>query len=592
MLYPEELIEEIRIQNDIVDVISGYVRLTKKGNNSFGLCPFHNEKTPSFSVSHDKQIYHCFGCGAGGNVITFIMEYENYSFVEALKFLADRVHIALPEPEVNEEMRKAMLYKQQLIDANREAAKYFYYQLNKDLGKKALEYLNDRGVEPEIRKKFGLGYSPFFRDDLYQYLKGKKFSDSVLVDAGLVIEEKEKSQYHDRFFNRLMFPIFDVHNRVIGFGGRVLGDSMPKYLNSPETKLFDKGKNLYGLNFAKSSRRGFMILAEGYMDVIALHQAGFDNAVASLGTALTPGQSHLLKRYTDEIVISYDGDGAGRNAALKAIGILEASGHTVRVAKMKGYKDPDEVIKNNGKEAYEEILNAAIPSFMFQVEMLEEQYRFDDPESKAKFFQQVANKLVRIDNALKRESYVEAIIQKYRINPKALQTEMEKIGKDIGIATEEKIEIEEAKKVDRKPQSKDAVILAQKNILTIIASHKDIFRAIKPYLKPNEFIDKLYQRVAEIIYKLYDEHEEVLPATIINQFLELDEQKQVSLIFNNSIHVEHQMQFEKMVNESIQILKSAYIDQKSKNITDVADLQELIRLKRELQDLYISLNHG
>lgn len=591
MFYPEELIEEIRLQNDVVEIISQYVRLTRKGNSHFGLCPFHNEKTASFSVVPDKQIYHCFGCGASGNVITFVMEYENYSFVEAVKSLAQRVNISLPEPEISEEMRRAMQYKQQMIDANKEAARYFYHQLNGDIGKKAFEYLEHRGIEKETKTKFGLGFSPFFRDDLYKYLKSKSFSDKVMMDAGLISEEKSKpGEWYDRFFNRVMFPILDVHNRVIGFGGRVLGEGMPKYLNSPETKLFDKSKNLYGLNIARTSRRNNIVLVEGYMDVISLHQAGFDNAVASLGTAFTQGQSNLIKRYTNEVVIAYDSDSAGKNATLKAIPILEAVGLTVRVLKMKDYKDPDDYIKGEGQEAFEKLITTSIPSFIFEIEQLEATYNLEDPEDKTKFYQGIAKKLLQFENQIKRENYVEAMVERYKINPKALNAEMEKIGKDVGIVHQKRDEMVVGKVKSR--LSKDAVIVAQKNILTIVVSHKDIFKAVKPYIKPSEFVDELYLKVAEIIYVLYEENLSINPAMIINKFIELDEQNKVAQIFNNDIKVDNQLQFEKIINESIQILKNAYIDKMSKQITDVEDMQNLIKIKRELQDLYISLNHG
>ncbi|PKM52364.1 MAG: DNA primase [Firmicutes bacterium HGW-Firmicutes-7] len=593
MFYPDELIEEIRYQNDIVEVISQYVRLNKKGSSHFGLCPFHNEKTPSFSVAQDKQIYHCFGCGAGGNVITFVMEYENYSFVEAIKVLADRVNISLPEPEISEEMRKMVQYKQQLYDANKEAAKYFYHQTSAPLGKKAYDYLNDRGIGDETRKKFGLGFSHFFRDDLYQYLTSKGYSDAVLRDSGLVLEDKNKpGELYDRFFNRVMFPIFDIHNRVIGFGGRVLGDGMPKYLNSPETKLFDKSKNLYGLNIARTSRRNNMILVEGYMDVISLHQAGFDNTVASLGTAFTKGQSNLIKRYTSELIIAYDSDNAGVNAILKAIPILEASDISVRVLKMLPYKDPDDFIKGEGPERFEEIIAASIPSFMFEVEQLEAKYNLSDPDHKTKFYQGIARKLVELENEIKRDSYFEAMINRYNMNPKALNSEMEKIGKDVGIVSHKREDASSSEGKIKNRFSKDSIVVAQKNILTFIVSHKDIFEAVRPYIKPSEFVDGLYRQVAEIIFELYEENLEINPAMIINKFVELDQQNNVAQVFNNDVKVENGMQFEKMVNESVQILKNAYIDKMSGQVTEVNDLQELIKVKRELQDLYISLNHG
>ena len=303
MFYPEELIEEVRMKNDIVDVISGYVKLQKKGSSHFGLCPFHNEKSPSFSVSGSKQMYYCFGCGAGGNVFTFIMEYENFSFHEAVKFLADRAGVSLPTQEYSEEMKKKESKRARLLEVNKEAAKYFYYQLRSDRGAVGYKYLRSRQLSDETIKKFGLGFANVTSNDLVKYLKSKGYDDKLIQEAGLASFD-EKYGMHDKFWNRVMFPIQDSNHRVIGFGGRVMGDAKPKYLNSPETMIFDKSRNLYGLNFARSSRKNQFILCEGYMDVIALHQAGFTQAVASLGTAFTAGQANLLRRYTENVLLS------------------------------------------------------------------------------------------------------------------------------------------------------------------------------------------------------------------------------------------------------------------------------------------------
>src|SRR5690554_876613 len=286
MYYPDDIVEEVRIRNDIVNIIGSYIRLKKTGSNHMGLCPFHNEKTPSFSVSPSKQMYHCFGCGVGGNVFTFIMEYENYTFVEALKQLADRVGVQLPEEEYSKEAREKADLRTRLLEVNKEAAKYFYYQLKSDRGQAAYNYLIGRGLSEDLIKQFGLGYSNKYRDDLYQYLKKQGYSDELLKQSGLVTFN-EKYGANDKFWNRVMFPIMDANHRVVGFGGRVMGDGMPKYLNSPETMIFDKSRILYGLNIAKSSRKNSLLVCEGYMDVIALHQAGFNNAVAALGTAYT-----------------------------------------------------------------------------------------------------------------------------------------------------------------------------------------------------------------------------------------------------------------------------------------------------------------
>ena len=358
MYYSDEIIEEVRSRNDIVDVISTYVKLQKKGSSYFGLCPFHNEKSPSFSVSRQKQMYYCFGCGAGGNVFTFLMEYENFTFVEALRYLADRAGVELPKPEYSEEERRRADEKAILLEIQKKAAQYYYVQLKSPQGQQAMNYLKGRKLDDETIKAFGLGYSSKYSNSLYQFLKSQGYQDEMLAKSGLITMD-EKNGPHDKFWNRVMFPIMDANNRVIGFGGRVMGDAKPKYLNSPETPVFDKSRNLYGLNRARTTRKPYFLLCEGYMDVISLHQAGFTNAVASLGTALTPGHASLIKRYVQEVYLTYDSDDAGTRAALRAIPILREAGIQARIIRMEPYKDPDEFIKNLGAEAFEERIRQA-----------------------------------------------------------------------------------------------------------------------------------------------------------------------------------------------------------------------------------------
>ena len=400
MRYPEEVVEEVRMKNDIVDVISGYVKLQKKGSNYFGLCPFHNEKSPSFSVSPSKQMYYCFGCGAGGNVITFVMEYENYSFMEALQMLADRAGVALPKQEYSKEAKEAADLRTALLEINRMAANYYYFQLTNPQGEVGYRYLRDRQLTDDTIRHFGLGFANKTSDDLYRYLRAKGYDDKILKETGLVTIEERGA--HDKFWNRVMFPIMDVNNRVIGFGGRVMGAGEPKYLNSPETKLFDKSRNLYGLNYARLSREKYILICEGYMDVIAMHQAGFTNAVASLGTAFTTQHAALLKRYTDKVVLTYDSDGAGTKAALRAIPILRDVGMSIRVLNMQPHKDPDEFIKNMGAEAFRERIEQARNSFLFEIDVLKRNYEMDDPEQKTGFYNQVAKKLCEFPEALER----------------------------------------------------------------------------------------------------------------------------------------------------------------------------------------------
>ena len=439
MRYPEEVVEEVRMKNDIVDVISGYVKLQKKGSNYFGLCPFHNEKSPSFSVSPSKQMYYCFGCGAGGNVITFVMEYENYSFMEALQMLADRAGVALPKQEYSKEAKEAADLRTALLEINRMAANYYYFQLTNPQGEVGYRYLRDRQLADDTIRHFGLGFANKTSDDLYRYLRAKGYDDKILKETGLVTIEERGA--HDKFWNRVMFPIMDVNNRVIGFGGRVMGAGEPKYLNSPETKLFDKSRNLYGLNYARLSREKYILICEGYMDVIAMHQAGFTNAVASLGTAFTTQHAALLKRYTDKVVLTYDSDGAGTKAALRAIPILRDVGMSIRVLNMQPHKDPDEFIKNMGAEAFRERIEQARNSFLFEIDVLKRNYEMDDPEQKTEFYNQVAKKLCEFPEALERENYLEAVSREFFINYEDLKRLVNRMGLVDGIKEPQKVEM-------------------------------------------------------------------------------------------------------------------------------------------------------
>ena len=398
MYYPDELVEEIRERTDIVDLISQYVNLKKQGGSYVGLCPFHNEKTPSFSVNREKQIYHCFGCGAGGNAYTFIMEYDSVSFREAISALAERAGIVLPDAGESEESRKAADRKKRLLDIHTQAATYYYSVLISEAGGIGYSYFSGRGLTPETIRKFGLGFTGK-GNGLYRFLKDKGYSDDELKASGLISFD-EKYGAKEKFWNRVMFPIMDVNNRVIAFGGRVLGDALPKYMNSPETTIFDKSRNLYGLNYARRTNEKYFLLCEGYMDVIALYQAGFTSACASLGTALTGFQARLIKRDTDRVLITYDSDGAGGKAALRAIPILKGAGLSGKVLSMQPYKDPDEFIKNLGSDEYRKRIEEACGSFEFEIMILERDYEFSDPEQKTWFYNAMAKKILSFEDEL------------------------------------------------------------------------------------------------------------------------------------------------------------------------------------------------
>lgn len=590
MRYPEEIIEEIRSKNDIVDVISGYVRLQKKGASYFGLCPFHNEKSPSFSVSGAKQMYYCFGCGAGGNVFTFVMNYENYTFGEAAKMLADRVGVNLPEMEYSEEMRKKENYRALLLEINKEAAKYFFYQLRAPQGQGGMNYLLGRELSEETIGKFGLGFSNKTSDDLVRYLHSKGYEDKAIQDAGLASFD-ERYGMHDKFWNRVMYPIQDINHRVIGFGGRVMGQGDPKYLNSPETQIFDKSRNLYGLNFARTARSGNIILCEGYMDVISLHQAGFTQAVASLGTAFTAGQANLLRRYTENVLLAYDSDGAGTKAALRAIGILKEVGLTGKVISMDPYKDPDEFIKNLGKEAFQERIDQAENSFFFEIRVLQRDFDLKDPEQKTKFHKEIAKKLCGFSVEVERENYLEAIAEKYNIgfenlrklvNTYALQTgEVGQVARPKSGVTSKATPEENAKKV-------------QRLLLTWITDEPSLYSKIAKYISPKDFTEELYKQVAERLFEGIEKGN-YNPAAIINMFEDEQQQSEVASLFNAKLEaINTRQEREKAFGDILRAVKQNSLEYYSRNLgSDINALTMVVEGKKALQELqktHISLD--
>lgn len=591
MYYPEELVEEIRSKNDIVDVISSYVRLQKKGSSYFGLCPFHNEKSPSFSVSRQKQMYYCFGCGAGGNVFTFLMEYEHYSFVEALKYLADRAGVELPEPEYSGEAKKRADTKAILLEINKAAAQYFYVQLLRPQGGHALTYLKNRKLSDDTIKAFGLGYSNKYSDDLYKYLKSKGYKDDMISQAGLISID-EKYGVHDKFWNRVMFPIMDVNSRVIGFGGRVMGDAKPKYLNSPETIIFDKSRNLYGLNRARKSRKPYFLLCEGYMDVISLHQAGFTNAVASLGTALTPGHAALIKRYVNEVYLTYDSDEAGTKAALRAGPILREVGITAKIIRMEPYKDPDEFIKNLGAEAFEERIQKARNGFMFSLEILERDYDMTSPEGRTDFMKEAARKLTEFDEEIERNNYIDAVAGAYHVGREDLRKLVGRMAVQTGLAKPvERPRSTRSQNLDKE----DGTRKSQKILLTWMASDENVFAQIQKYIHPEDFQEGIYQTVAELLYAQHEQGK-LNPAQIMNHFTDEEEHREVAALFNTRIReIKTAHEQEKALKETIIRVKKNSIEERSAKLdpTDIQGLQKLMEAKRALQDLeklHISIN--
>ena len=594
MYYPEEIVEEVRSRNDIVDVISGYVKLQKKGSNYFGLCPFHNEKSPSFSVSPQKQMYYCFGCGAGGNVITFLMEYESYTFPEALKILADRAGVKLPEVEYSKEERIKADRRSILLEINKLAANYFYYQLQQPQGKMGYEYFRNRQLSDDTIRRFGLGFANKTSSDLYQYLRAKGYGDDILKDTGLVTVEERGT--HDKFWNRVMFPIMDVNNRVIGFGGRVMGDGTPKYLNSPETLIFDKRRNLYGLNYARTSREKYILACEGYMDVIAMHQAGFTNAVASLGTAFTSQQAALLKRYTDTVILTYDSDGAGVRAALRAIPILKEVGISTRVLSLKPYKDPDEFIKNMGADAFRERIQAAQNSFLFEIDVLKRDFQLEDPEEKTRFHNAVARKLLEFSEALERDNYIRAVAQAQFIPYEDLKRLVNHMGMQEGIQparTSKTSGDGYGRDTDsrKKKEKDDGIRRSQRLLLTWLIERPELFEKIKGIVDAEDFKEPLYHQVAQMVF---EDHEKgnLNPAAILSHFINDEEQyKEAAALFNASLQESlNNEEQKKAFLETVLKVKKNSLDEASRRATDIGQLQQIIREQAALKTLKITID--
>ena len=590
MYYPDEIVEEVRTRNDIVDVIASYVRLNKKGSQYFGLCPFHNEKTGSFSVSPNKQMFYCFGCHQGGNVITFIQKYENMTFPEAVRLLADRAGMKLPESD-NKDARERENRRAKLLEINKEAAKYYYAQLRSPAGARGLEYFQKRELSAETMKQFGLGFARSTTDELFRYLKSKGYSDDLLLESGL-FNHRENKGITDKFWNRVIFPIMDVGQRVIAFGGRVMGEGEPKYLNSPETPIFEKSRNMYGLNFAKTSKAKSIIICEGYMDVISLHQAGFDQAVASLGTAFTSGHASLIARYAkinvrqDEItrykdvLLCYDSDGAGVDAAKRALLILEQAGLRGKVINMSPYKDPDEFIKAEGAEEFQKRIDNAENGFMYEVRMLESEYDMKDPSGKSRFIADVANRLLRFEDQIERDNYAGLVAYKYDLTKDAVSEAIRKqaISRD-GIRISQRPL--PTTKNDRS-EITDATRLPQGKLLSWLCEEPKIFEVVSRYIRPDDFADSLYRKVAEELFCQLEEGSPN-PAEIIGRFADEEEQRLIAEAFHQNVGAIESISMKESA------LKDLMLNIKRLSLTrddrEGNDFSDIIRIRKELEEL-------
>lgn len=590
-MIPEETIENIRESNDIVDVISEYVALNKRGKNYVGLCPFHKEKTPSFSVVQDRQIFHCFGCGEGGNVITFIMKYHNIGFVDALKMLADRANIVIPDNYAGVDNEKAELRKS-LLKIVREAARYFYKMLQTNPN--GLDYLKKRGIGSDIIRKFGLGFAPEGWDGLIRYLKYKGYTEEMMEKAGLVIK-KSGSGYYDRFRNRVMFPVFDVRNRIIGFGGRVLDDSKPKYLNSPETLIFNKGHNLYGLNFAvEQNNDRKIIIVEGYMDAIALHQFGISNAVASLGTALTREQAKLLKRYCDEVIICYDADTAGQAATLRGLDILSEAGCKVSILRIPKGKDPDEYVRAEGADAFKKCMDESMSLIEYKIRRKSEAFDTSTTEGKIGFIKSCADVLSGVGDPVVVDAYVAKLSNETGISASALYEEMSRRQ-----ASGQNIEDKHISGKSRYNNNIDgqklylepAYLKAEKFILSMLYENNKLFDKIEKTLAWDDFNDDVYREIAHIMYEKLKKNEDIIPAAVINRFQNGEDMKKASSVFDGET-VAINDDADKVIRDLVHLIHKSNLMKrkdllvsKMKMYEKMGDVQQSTELLKEVVDI-------
>ena len=475
MPFPENFIQELTERSDIVDVVGSYVSLGKRsGANLFGLCPFHNERTPSFAVNPAGQFYHCFGCGKGGGVINFIMEVENLSYPDAVAFLAKRAGMQMPEDSFDRDAKK----RSRLLAANRDAARWFYEQLSTPEGKRCTDYMAGRRISPPVAKRFGLGFAPERSVAFLSAMRQKGYSDWELSDADLI--RRGDHGFYCTFRDRLMFPIIDVRGNVIGFSGRTLGDAGAKYLNSKDTLVFNKGRNLFALNLAKKSKAGYIILSEGNIDIVALHQAGFDSAVASLGTSLTPEQARLISRYTNEVIIAYDNDGAGIKASQRAIGILERLDLKVRVLRMTGAKDPDEYIRTRGADAFRNLLEGSEDQVDYRLGTVTAKYDLNQDDQKVAFLKEATALLATLPGAVEREVYAIRVAGQAGVGQDAVIREVERRRKQL-LRKASRSEEQELNRPERMAQPADKQLRYRNPVSA--AAEEGVIRLL--YLEPS-----------------------------------------------------------------------------------------------------------
>lgn len=588
--YSEELIEEIRNSNDIVDVISQYVILKRSGRNFFGLCPFHKEKSPSFSVSPDKQIFHCFGCGVGGNVIHFVSKIENLDFRETLELLANRANIELPTIDNSYQDNKRAILKSKVYEINEIAAKFYHENLYKPTSKEAQEYIKKRKLDNRTLKSFLIGYSGTF-DELYRLLKQKNYTDEEILASSLV-NRADNGRFIDRFRRRLMIPIQDTTGRFIAFGGRVLDDSKPKYINSPENIVYSKGRNLFGLNIAKKGDTKKLIIVEGYMDAISLYQRGITNVVASLGTALTENQGRLLRKNSEQVIIGYDADGAGQAATLRGLEILQNMGCDVRVLQIYGAKDPDEFVIKYGPERFQKCVDSAISLVEFKVKLLKQNLNIENVNDKIKFLNEIAKILSKVDNNIEKEVYIEKISTEYGISKEAIYGEVNKLvyNKINDRKVLEKAPIKNFIKKENFEKVDEAIIKREKMVIYILVNYpQESYTKIKNVITIEDIKSEINKKIISKIYEQYEknkmnniidlfEEEEIvnyLSGIMSEDFGVLDVNKCIEDLLNT-------YNKEKLINRRNDIIKSL---ENANNMNG----EEIKKLEQELNEVILKL---
>ena len=586
--YSDEVINDVRQSNDIVDVISQYVHLKRSERNFFGLCPFHNEKSPSFSVSPDKQIFHCFGCGVGGNVFSFITQIEGINFVEAVQMLAERANIQLPTLQDNGDSQREEL-KAKVYKVNEFTAEFYHQNLYKPQAKIAQEYVKKRQLSNETLKSFKIGFSGKF-DELYQELKKQGFGEREILESGLV-NKNERGQYIDRYRNRLMFPICDARGKVIAFGGRVLDDSKPKYINSPENVVYSKGRNLFGLNVAKKGDLKRILIVEGYMDVISLHQRGITNVVAPLGTALTEQQGWLLRKNSEQIILSFDSDEAGLKAKLRALDILQNMGCDLRILQMEGAKDPDEYIIKYGNARFNNLVDKALSIIEFKVKILKKDLNLENTNDKIKFLNEIAKLISNVNNTIEREVYIEKIAKEYDISKEAIYAEVNKLTYK-NVKTEKVLEKPKPVVTHIKREEKvisEAVKRRENTVIALLLmGDLNIFEILRQNIKVENFQDEVNKKIAQKLYEEFEKGNSNINAIIDN--LEQDEQNQITMIMSEDYEI---TDIEKAIDDVVQAYEREKLNTRKFEILDLLDKDlendQKKELEKELSNIIIRL---